>query len=108
MTARVGPDRANPEEVVPLWSYWTSWGLGQEGVTMHGWWDDEPVITTGDEQVKATSFLKEADSAGSVRMLVALGNFGNVTRSVRLTAGGELSALVSLRTARTHTSGVPW
>jgi hypothetical protein len=104
MTARIGPDRANPEEVVPLWKYWAQWGLDSAGVTMHGWWEDEPAVRTSDDQVKATAFLKPPargqEEASSRSMLVAVGNFANESREVKLTGaphlvGASLGAMVA-------------
>jgi hypothetical protein len=103
MTARIGPGRANPEEVVPLWKYWSQFGLDLPGVTIHGWWEDTPAIRTSDEQVKATCFLKPpSPSHAKQPILVALGNFGNVTQKVTLTGtseivGGLLGPMVARR-----------
>ena len=58
---------------------WKAWGdFGIEDSRMIGYWDEHPAVTTDSPDVKATAFVRDG------RTLLALGNFANEPRSVRL------------------------
>ena len=92
MTARIcAPNLASNPEVVEgmaVQSYWRTVGLGSR--TMIGWWDDVPLVETGDDEVKATAWtLKDSDGTGrrgasAPAVVIALGNFKNESVCVAL------------------------
>ena len=57
MTSRLcGPTNAadpGAVETVPLWRFWKRVGLAE--MAMVGWWEDEPLVETGEEQVRPSS-----------------------------------------------------
>jgi hypothetical protein len=63
----------NPGAIWKLWS-----DLGIEKAKMSGYWDEKPAVTTGDDGVKATAFVRDG------RVFVALGNFLTTPRTVKL------------------------
>ena len=78
----------NVKEVVPVWRFWIEHGLS--GSSMVGWWSEAPVVTTNDTDVKATVYVWPKPER---RIVIALGNFGNTTKSVQLTLGPGAATL---------------
>ena len=95
MTSRIcAPNlRTNPEVVegMAVQSYWYGVGLGDR--TMVGWWDDAPLVTTGDDEVKATAWLRANATAATPRTVIALGNFRNQSVNVSHSGGPADSAM---------------
>jgi hypothetical protein len=101
MTARgtsgLGRSITSPEalEVVPLWRYMATQKI--ERAELHGWWDDAPFVSvvavggSAAEEIKATAFLQPDGVSG----LIAIGNFGNVSAVVTLSARGKSVHLVA-------------
>ncbi len=69
-------DTEDAKSPVPMWKFWKQFGI--EDAKMVGYWDPECAVTTGDPEVKATTYIK-GDS-----ILVAVGNFSDKDKSVRL------------------------
>ena len=105
MTSRIcAPNLANNSEVVEgmaVQRYWQSVGLANR--SMVGWWDDSPLLETGDDDVKVTAWLRPARSSGDDSsgsdvttpvVVIALGNFKNESVCVVL-AGPMVGSLVS-------------
>ena len=61
---------------VPMWKLWNRFGISD--AKMQGYWEDNPVVKTGLDEVYATSFLK-GDS-----ILVAIGNWRSEPVDVNL------------------------
>jgi hypothetical protein len=59
-----------------IWKLWSDFGI--EKAQMIGYWDEKPAVTTGDDGVKATAFVRDG------RVFVALGNFLTTPRTVKL------------------------
>ena len=61
MTSRLcGPTNKNDveaRETYPLWQYWAKVELSE--MDMVGWWEDTPLVSTGDDQVKATVWRRQ-------------------------------------------------
>lgn len=74
-TARIYEDLPN-KSPVPMWKLWKDFDI--ENARMIGYWDERPVVTTGNELVKATVF-KHKD-----RTLVVVGNFNTRTETVSI------------------------
>lgn len=60
----------------PIWEVWDEFGI--QDAQMIGFWDQSPVITTNNQDVKATSYVKDG------KTLVSLGNFSDTNETVRL------------------------
>jgi hypothetical protein len=60
----------------PVWKIWDEFGINES--KMVGFWDDEPVIKTGNNDVKATTYLKDG------KALISLGNYSEKEQIVKL------------------------
>lgn len=60
----------------PVWDLWESFGI--EDAKMVGYWDEDAPVSTNYDNVKATSYVK------SDKVLISIGNFDDIERSVRL------------------------
>lgn len=118
MTSRIcAPNLKSNEEVVEgmaVQNYWQSMFLGER--LMAGWWDDEPVVQTSDDEVKATAWLRRTNATGSgaatPATVIALGNFRNesVNVSITLSVPRSVGAAASLSGAETllNTTAIRW
>ena len=61
---------------VTMWKLWDEFGIADSD--MHGYWEDDPVITLDQEEVYATSFIKEG------KVLVAIGNWRSEPVNVKM------------------------
>ncbi len=60
----------------PVWKIWNEFGIHE--AKMIGFWEDNPLVKTGNKEVKATTYLKEG------KVLISLGNFSESEQSVKL------------------------
>lgn len=60
-----------------VWKIWDEFGIKDS--KMIGFWEDEPLVTSTDPDVKVTSYLKEDGS-----LLLSLGNYSTAAKTVRL------------------------
>jgi hypothetical protein len=60
----------------PVWKIWDEFGISE--AKMVGFWEDEPVVITGNNDVKATTYLKDG------KALISLGNYSEKVQSVKL------------------------
>lgn len=60
-----------------VWKVWDDFGI--ENSRMIGFWEDEPLVTSSDPDVKVTSYIKEDGS-----LLLSLGNYAEKAKTVRL------------------------
>lgn len=60
----------------PVWKIWDKFGIDE--AKMVGFWEDEPVVQTGNDDVEATTYLKES------KALISLGNFSEKPQKVKL------------------------
>ncbi len=60
----------------PVWKIWDEFGI--DDAKMVGFWEDAPMIQTGNDEVKATTYLKDG------KALISLGNFSEKEQSVKL------------------------
>lgn len=65
-----------PFSPAPIWKIWKTFGI--ENAQMIGYWEEECPIHTSDEEVKATVYQYEN------RVLIAIGNFGEKKKAVKL------------------------
>lgn len=65
-----------PYSPAPVWNLWKTFGI--ENAQMIGYWEEECPIQTSDKEVKATVYLQKD------KVLVAVGNFGNTEKTVKL------------------------
>ena len=70
-----------PYSPAPVWNLWKSFGI--EDAQMIGYWEEDCPVKTSDKDVKATVYLKKD------KVLVALGNFGNIEKTVKLNFNWE-------------------
>lgn len=61
----------------PIWKIWDEFGIAD--ARMKGFWDKEPAVTTSDEAVKATAYIKKGEKA-----LLSLGNYSDEVKNVQL------------------------
>lgn len=61
----------------PVWKIWDEFGI--EDSRMIGFWEDEPLVTTSDPEVKVTSYLKKDGS-----LLISVGNYSGKEKRVKL------------------------
>jgi len=61
---------------VPIWKLWKEFGI--EDSDMKGWWDDNCPVVTSDEDVKASSFIRNGSA------LVSIGNFSEEDKAITL------------------------
>lgn len=77
-----------------IWEVWDKFGIAD--ARMVGYWDQNPIVTTSNENVCATAYVKDKSIPASVPpgggiktnnngMLVSLGNWANEAVSVKLT-----------------------
>ena len=64
-----------------VWKIWDEFEI--EKSRMVGFWDDEPVVETGNPYVKATAYVKPD------HVLIAIGNFSDESRNVSLAMDWE-------------------
>jgi hypothetical protein len=60
----------------PVWKIWDDFGINES--KMVGFWEDEPMVKTGNNDVKATTYLKDG------KALISLGNYSEKVQSVKL------------------------
>jgi hypothetical protein len=60
----------------PVWKIWDEFGIDE--AKMVGFWEDKPLVQTGNFDVKATTYLKGG------KALVSLGNFSENEQTVKL------------------------
>ena len=79
-------------QVVPLWRFWREHALAD--AEMVGWWADpaDLLVTTSDADVKATVFALRHEG----KLVVSLGNFANVSKSVTLEFSAGLAVTGSM------------
>ena len=65
----------------PVWKVWDE--LGIQDSRMVGFWEEEPLVETGNSEVKATVYLREG------KALVSVGNFSEIKQSVKLLVNWE-------------------
>jgi hypothetical protein len=59
-----------------IWEFWKDFGISDS--KMIGFWEDEPVVTTPDFDVKATAFVKDG------KTLISVGNYSEKQKTVPL------------------------
>jgi hypothetical protein len=60
----------------PVWKIWDEFRIAD--AKMVGFWDDEPMVQTGNDAIKATTYLKDG------KALISLGNFSEKEQTVKL------------------------
>lgn len=60
----------------PVWKVWDDFGI--RDAYMVGFWEDNPIVTSTDTEVKVTSYVKDD------RVLLSIGNYGNELKEIRL------------------------
>jgi hypothetical protein len=65
----------------PVWKVWDEFGI--QDSRMVGFWEEEPLVETGNSEVKATVYLREG------KALVSVGNFSEIEQSVKLLVNWE-------------------
>jgi hypothetical protein len=60
----------------PVWKIWDEFRI--DDAKMVGFWEDEPAVKTGNDEVKATTYLKDG------KALISLGNFSEKEQVVKL------------------------
>jgi hypothetical protein len=60
----------------PVWKIWDEFGI--QDAKMVGFWEDNPVAVSSDEDVKVTAYIKEG------KTLLSIGNFSDITKTVSL------------------------
>ena len=61
---------------VPVWKEWDKFGIKDS--RMKGWWDEDCPVSTSDDLVKATAFVKKGST------LISVGNFAEEDKTVTL------------------------
>lgn len=61
---------------VPVWKVWKDFGIGE--AVMYGYWDEHCPVTTGNDLVKATAYVKPD------KVLIAVGNFDAKNHDITL------------------------
>ena len=74
-----------------VWKAWMDFGI--EDSQMKGWWDEDCPVTTSDDLVKATAFVKKGST------LIALGNFSTEEKTVSLDINWKALRLKSAEAA---------
>lgn len=59
-----------------IWRVWDEFGI--QDAQMVGFWEQSPVVTTDNKDVKATSYVKDG------KTLISLGNFSDTKKTVKL------------------------
>ncbi len=90
-TGRHSYSKYNP---APIWALWKSFGIAE--AEMIGYWSENPAVHTGQEDIKATAFVKKGE-----KTLIALGNFSHEEHSCQLSIDWEALGL-DAATTRVH------
>ncbi len=69
----------------PIWKIWDHFGIHDS--RMVGFWENTPIVTTNNKDVKATAYLKK-DS-----LLISLGNFSDVEQKINLKIDWEKTGI---------------
>ncbi len=72
-TTRLGCSAHSP---APVWKIWKEFGI--EDARMCGYWDKQCPITTSDDEVKATAYLRDG------KALISIGNFSESNKDITL------------------------
>ncbi len=70
-----------PRGFFPMWEFWDSFGIS--GSEMLGFWEEDPVITTDQEDVYVTAYMKQG------KVLAVIGNWLDRSVEVRLNIDWE-------------------
>lgn len=65
----------------PVWKIWDEFGIADS--EMKGFWEDDPMVTTNNKNVKVTTYINDN------RILVSIGNFSNKAQKVNLLINSE-------------------
>ncbi len=94
-TGRHSYSQFNP---APIWALWKSFGIDE--AEMIGYWSEQAVAHTGQEDIKATAYVKKGEKA-----LIALGNFSHELQSCTLQLNWEQLGLDPAK-VRIHTPAI--
>ena len=59
-----------------VWKIWDDFNIKE--AKMHGFWESEPIVTTTDDAVKVTTYIKKDE------ILLSIGNYSDESKNIRL------------------------